>query len=150
MSYEVIGNDDDLYELARKYKYALITVGHLKFPNPRIKLFELVKKSGFILPAIISPRAHISKSVTIDEGTVIMHDALVNPNVRIGKNCIINSKALIEHDSLVGDNCHVSTGAIINGSVKVRENCFIGSNATTSQSITIKAGSFIKAGSVVK
>jgi len=27
LSYEVIGNDDDLYELARKYKYALITVG---------------------------------------------------------------------------------------------------------------------------
>jgi len=150
LGYKVIGNDDDLRELAVKYKYALVTVGQIKSPDVRINLFELAKKAGFLLPAIISPRAYISKYATIDEGTVIMHDVLVNVNVKIGKNSIINTKVLIEHDSLIKDNCHISTGAVINGGVTVEENCFIGSNVTTNQSTTIEKGSFIKAGSLVK
>jgi len=150
LSYEVIGVDDDLHELAGLYKYALITVGQIRSPNARIMLFELAKEAGFILPAIISPRAYVSKYTSVGEGTVIMHDALVNSNVKIGCNSIINTKALIEHDSVVKDNCHLSTGAIINGGVTVEVNCFIGSNATTNQAITIEAGSFIKAGSLVK
>jgi len=148
--YEVIGSDADLRELAVKYQYALVTVGQIQSPDIRMRLFELAKKIGFILPAIVSPRAYVSKYATIDEGTVIMHDALVNTNVKIGRNSIINTKALIEHDSVIKDNCHVSTGAIINGGVTVEENCFIGSNAVTSQCITIDAGSFVKAGSLVK
>jgi len=150
LGYKVIGSDVDLRELAMKYKYALVTVGQIRSPNVRAKLFDLAKQVGFILPTIISPRAYVSKHATIDEGTIIMHDALVNANVKIGKNSIINTKVLIEHDSLIKDNCHVSTGAIINGGVTVEKRCFIGSNATTNHSITIKPDSFIKAGSLVK
>jgi len=150
LGYKVIGSDNDLKELAGRYKYALITVGQIKSPDLRISLFALAKKAGFILPAIVSPRAYVSQHATLGEGTVIMHDALVNANAKIGRNCIINSKALIEHDSVIKDNCHVSTGAIINGGVEVEDNCFIGSNAVTSQSIRVGLGSFIKAGSLVK
>lgn len=150
LSYEVIGSDDDLPQLAKKYKYALITVGQIKSPNVRIKLFELAKETGFVLPTIISPRAYVSQYATIDEGTVIMHDTLVNANAKVGKNCIINTKALIEHDSSIEDNCHISTGAIINGGVRIEKDCFIGSNVTTKEYITIYEKSFIKAGSLVK
>jgi len=150
LNYEVIGSDDDLHVLAEKYKYALITVGQIKSPNVRINLFELAKKAGFILPAIVSPRAYVSKYATIDEGTIIMHDALVNANVTIGRNSIINTNALIEHDSVVKNHCHVSTGATINGGVTVEEKCFVGSRAVTNHCITIATGSFIKAGSLVK
>ena len=149
LNYEVIGSDNDLEELSKKCKYALITVGQIKSPHIRIKLFELVKEAGFLLPTIISPRAYVSKHATIDEGTIIMHDALINVNVTIGKNCIINTKALIEHDSVIEANCHISTGAIINGGVNVKQNTFIGSSAVTKESITIKENSFIKARSVV-
>ena len=150
LNYEVIGCDDDLQELAKEIKYAVISVGQIKSPKLRIKLFELAKKHGFLLPTIISPRAYVSKHASIDEGAMVFHDALINAGVKIGKNCIINTKALIEHDSLIGDNCHISTGAIVNGGVKVGENCFIGSNAVTREYIEISENSFIKAGSVVK
>ncbi len=149
LGYDIIGSDSDLKTLADKYSYALITVGQIKSPAIRIKLFELAKETGFTLPTIISPRAYISKYATIDEGTVIMHDALINANVTIGKNCIINTKALIEHDSVIEDNCHISTGAIVNGDVTVKQNSFIGSGTVSRESITIKESSFIKAGSVI-
>jgi len=150
LNYDVIGSDEDLDYLVKKIKYAIISVGQIYTVELRIKLFEQAKKTGFILPCIVSPRAYVSKYATIGEGTVIAHDVLINANVEIGKNCIINSKALIEHDSKVKDNCHISTGALINGGVMVGENSFVGSGAITKQNISIRENSFIKAGSVVK
>ena len=149
LGYSVIGNDSDLGILVKKYKYALVTVGQIKSPLLRMKLFELAKKSGFILPNIISPRAYISKYTTVGKGTIIMHDVLINADAKIGENCIINSKALIEHDCSISKHCHISTNATINGGVTVKTGCFVGSGATTKESITIEENSFVKVGSLV-
>jgi len=148
LGHKVIGCDDDLAKLLKRYKLAIVTVGQIKSNSLRVKLFTLLKDIGYTLPPIISPLAYLSKHATIGEGTIIMHHALVNANARIGKNCIINTKALIEHDAVVEDNSHISTGAIINGGVVVKENSFVGSNATSKEYIEIDG--FIKAGSVAK
>jgi sugar O-acyltransferase (sialic acid O-acetyltransferase NeuD family) len=148
LGYEVIGCDDDLEDLFTIYKYALVTVGQIKSPNLRIKLFKQLKNIGYELPVIISPLSHISKHSVISEGTVIMHQVLINANVNIGNNCIINTKALVEHDCIIEDNCHISTASVINGGVIVKKNTFFGSNATTKEFIECEG--FIKAGSVVK
>ena len=150
LDYEVIGCDEDLGKLREKYEYAFVTVGQIKTPDLRTKIYEKLKKLNFKLPVIISPLAYVSKYSKIEEGTIIMHHALVNANAKIGKNCIINSKALIEHDALIEDFCHISTAAVINGGVIVKRGSFIGSNAVTKEYIEIKENSFIKAGSLVK
>ena len=147
--YSVIGNDSDLVNLAKKYQYALITVGQIESPSLRIKLFDLAIKAGYILPSIISPNAYVSQYASIGNGIVIMHGALINASASIGDNCIINSKALIEHDCQISEHCHISTNATINGKVVVGPGCFIGSGVITKESITIQKNSFIKAGSVV-
>ncbi len=149
LGYSVIANDSDLGNLAKKYQYALITVGQIKSPLLRIKLFDLAIKAGFIMTSVVSPRAYVSKHAIIGKGVVVMHDALVNASASIGDNCIINSKVLIEHDVVIESHCHVSTHATINGNVKVEKNCFVGSGATTKESVTIRKNSFIKAGSLV-
>jgi len=149
LEYEVIGNDNDLVNLRKKYKYAIIGVGQIKTPKIRVKLFELLKSFNFILPVIISPRAYVSRYAFINEGTVIMHDVLVNVNAKIGKNCIINTKALIEHDTIIENNCHISTGAIVNGGTIVKENTFFGSNAMAKEYIEIKANSVVGGGRII-
>jgi sugar O-acyltransferase (sialic acid O-acetyltransferase NeuD family) len=149
LGYKVIGNDSDLSDLVKKYEYALITVGQIKSPALRIKLFNLAIDIGFILPRITSPNAYISKHASIGNGVVVMHNAIVNASASIGDNCIINSKALIEHDCLISKHCHISTNATINGGVTVESGCFVGSGATTKELITISENSFIKAGSLV-
>ena len=150
LGYPVIGSDSDLKNLVKIYTYALVTVGHIRSSEARIKLFDIAKKAGFSLPRIISPRAYVSNHAFIGDGTVVMHDAFINAGASVGDNCIINSKALIEHDCKISNHCHISTNAIINGSVTIEEGCFIGSGAVTNNSITIKKNSFIKAGSIAK
>ena len=148
LGYKVIGCDDDLQNLHKEYKNAVVTIGHIKSNTLKVKLFNMLKDIGYNLPVIISPLAYVSKHSYVDEGTVVMHQALINTNVKVGKNCIINSKALVEHDVVIEDNCHISTASVINGGVRVKENSFFGSNATSKEYIEING--FTKAGSVVK
>jgi len=148
LDYKVIGCDDDLEKFRQKYKYAFVTVGHIKSNAIRVRLFNRLKELGYILPTIVSPLAYISKYSTIQEGTIIMHQALINADAKIGKNSIINTKALIEHDVVVENNCHISTSSVLNGGVVVKENSFFGSNAVSKEYIEIYG--FKKAGSVIK
>lgn len=148
LGYEIIGCDNDIEELFKKYKNAFITVGHIKSNSLRVKLFNHIKNIGYNIPIIISPLSYISKHSFIEEGTIIMHHALVNADVNIGKNCIINTKALIEHDTKIEDHCHISTASVINGGVLVKEGTFFGSNSTTKEYIEVDG--FIKAGRIIK
>ena len=150
LGYPVIGNDSDLVDLSKKYRYALVTVGQIKSSSLRVKLFKLAVKIGLTMPNVISPRAYVSKHAMIGQGTVIMHDALVNANAKIGENCIINSKALIEHDAIIEDFCHIATNTVINGAAIVRQGSFVGSGVITKQGVKVEKNSFIKAGSLVK
>tara|TARA_B100001750_G_C15377957_1_gene530866 strand:- start:51 stop:662 length:612 start_codon:yes stop_codon:yes gene_type:complete len=148
--YPIIGNDNDLPDLRKKYGYALITVGQIKSTATRIRLFEILKNLEYKLPVIVSPRSHISQYSKIGVGTIIMHDVIVNANSEIGQNCIINNKVLIEHDVAVGDHCHIATGAILNGGVTIESRSFVGSGAVTKQFVSIGNSCVIGAGSVIK
>ena len=150
LGYKVIGDDSDIDRFSKIYQYAIVAVGQIHSPETRIKIFNLLMKSGFVLPSIISPSSYVSKHAIIGSGSIIMHDAIVNANAVIGDNCIINSKALIEHDSIIHRHCHISTSVTINGNVEVGEGSFIGSGAVTNNSIVIKNNSFFKAGALVK
>jgi sugar O-acyltransferase (sialic acid O-acetyltransferase NeuD family) len=150
LGYPLLGHDDDLAKLKLNYDYALVTIGQIKTPAIRIRLLDYAKSLGFKLPAIISPRAYVSKHAKIGNGTIVMHDALINAGAIVGDNCIINTKSLIEHDAVIENNCHISTGAIINGGVIVKQGSFVGSNAVTKESVDTKENDFIKAGSLFK
>ena len=150
LGYPVIGTDDDLKVLRQQYSNALITVGQIKSPKIRTKLFQLLKELDFTLPVIVSSQAYVSKHAQIGEGSIIMHGVIINANAKIGNNCIINNRALIEHDTVIGDHCHIATGATINGEVSVGNETFIGSGAVIRQAISIGKNCVIGAGVVLK
>ncbi|HOJ38329.1 MAG TPA: hypothetical protein PLI27_10950 [Ignavibacteriales bacterium] len=133
LDYKIIGFDDDLIDIFKNIKNAVISIGHILSNSARVKSYNHLKSIGFNLPIIIASTAYVSKFAQIGEGTVIMHQAVVNADAKIGINCIINTKALVEHDAIVGNHCHISTGSIVNGGAIVQDNSFIGSNSTTIQ-----------------
>ncbi len=149
LGYPVIGTDDDILSFLVKCPNFHITVGQIKSSHTRQIIFEKIKNAGGQLPVIISPTAHVSKHVTIAEGTIVMHQTLVNAGASIGKACIINSKALIEHEANIGDFCHISTAACINGQVNIGTSCFIGSNTVVGNNLAIVDNSIVAAGSQV-
>jgi len=147
--YPVVGSDEELPFLLQETPQALVTVGQIRSPEIRVRLFELLKQSGGKLPRIVSPFTYCSKYAEMDEGTIVMHGAIVNAGANIGANCIINSQALIEHDVIVADHCHISTGARVNGSVTIGKGSFIASGAILKEGIVIGENAIIGAGQVV-
>lgn len=144
----VIGTDDDIPAFVDKALF-VISVGSIKDPSTRIRLFERVKAAGGKLATVVASTAHVSKYATLGEGTVVMHHALVNAGATVGSNVILNSFVDIEHDSVIGNHSHVSTGAIVNGGCHVGNSCFVGSGSVLVQGITIGEGVVIGAGSLV-
>lgn len=149
MGYPVVGSDDDLAALLVQTEKALITVGQIRSPETRMRLFEQIKALGAQLPVIRSPYSIQSKYACVGEGTALMHGCVVNANAKIGVNCILNSQSLIEHDVVIADHCHISTGARVNGGVQIDEGSFIGSGAILKEGVRIGAAAIIGAGEVV-
>ena len=150
LGYKIIGSDEDLENIAKKYEHFFITIGQIKSPEKRIIIYEKLKKLNVNLPTIISPLAYVSKHAKIGDGTIIMHHAIINAGAKIGNNCIINNKALMEHYAVIEAHCHISTGGIINGGVAVGKGSFFGSGAISKEYVKIKEYSFIKANSIYK
>ena len=147
--HKVIGTDDEIPQYVEECDF-IITVGFIKNPALRIKLYNKVKAAGGRLATIIASTAHVSKYAELGEGTVIMHQAFVNAGAKIGDNCIINTFVNIEHDAEVGNQCHISTGTMVNGECKIGENCFIGSQSVCANCIEIASDIILGAGSVVR
>ena len=147
--HKVIGTDDEIPQYVEECNF-IITVGFIKNPALRIKLYNKVKAAGGRLATIIASTAHVSKYAELGEGTVIMHHAFVNAGAKIGDNCIINTFVNIEHDAEVGNQCHISTGTMVNGECKIGENCFIGSQSVCANCIEIASDIIVGAGSVVR
>lgn len=147
--HKIIGTDDEIPQYVEECDF-IITVGFIKNPALRIKLYNKVKAAGGRLATIIASTAHVSKYAELGEGTVIMHQAFVNAGAKIGDNCIINTFVNIEHDAEVGNQCHISTGTMVNGECKIGENCFIGSQSVCANCIEIASDIIVGAGSVVR
>jgi len=135
--YPVIATDNELPELARLHKYALIATGQIQTPDIRMRLYRRVVELGFEPPLIVAPSAHVSRHAVVGAGTIVMHGAIINAGARVGSNCIINCRALLEHDVTVEDHCHISTGAIVNGNVRVGEGSFIGSGTVVKEGVVL-------------
>lgn len=149
LSTKVIGTDDDIPTYVDKADF-VITVGFIKNPATRIKLYNRIKEAGGKLATIVASTAYVSKYAEIGEGTVIMHNVFVNAGAKVGCNVILNTFANIEHDAIIGDQSHISTGAMINGDCKVGQNCFIGSQSVLANGITVGDDIIVGAGSLVR
>ena len=149
LGYTMIGTDDDIPQYADKAEF-IITVGFIKNPSIRVRIFEKVKQAGGKLATIVASTAHVSRYATLGEGTVVMHQAVVNAGAKIGEDCIINTCCNIEHDAVIGDQCHISTGAMVNGDCIVGERVFIGSQSVLANGIIVGEDIIVGAGSVVR
>lgn len=150
LGYAVIGTDTDLPELAKTIPFALITLGQIKTPAHRIRLYQQVVTLGFQLPTIIAPRAYVSRHASIGAGTIVMHGAIVSAGARVGANCIINTCALLEHDVTVADHCHISTGVILNGNTAIGSGSFVGSGSSIKEGASLGQGCLVGMGLAVR
>ena len=149
LNYKVIGVDDDIPLYVGKAEF-VITVGFIKNPALRIKLYNQVLEAGGEFATLVASTAYVSKYAILGRGTVVMHKAFVNAGAVVGDNSIINTFSNIEHDAHIGCQCHISTGTMVNGDCCVGNNVFVGSQSVLSNGISICDDAIVGAGSFVR
>ena len=147
--YKILATDEGLPKLISKYKHCLVTVGQLKSATLKKKLYGMATSLGASFPAVISPYSVVSKRASIDNGTIVFHNAVVNSGAEIGLNCIINTGSVVEHDTVVGDHVHIAPGAVVNGHCRIGSGSLVGSGSVILQQVEIGENVIIGAGSVV-
>lgn len=149
-SFVVNHREDSFGEGSLTLFKTFVGVGLVENYQARKLLIDKVRNIGPFVEALVSPRANVSSTAQLGEGTIVMPGAVIGHGVTIGSNSIVNSGAIVEHESQIGSNVHISTGAIINGNCYVNEDSFIGSGAILRNGVSIKSGSFVRMGETIK
>lgn len=148
MGYPVIGTDADAKQLYLSYSDCAIVITP-DVPAVRIKLSNLYSQAGFTFATVISPRASISRSARIGEGTVVQSGVNVSAGTIVGNFVKLNTNANIMHDNKVGDYATIAPNAVLLGYVNTGRSCYIGANSTILPDLIIGAAATVGAGAVV-
>jgi sugar O-acyltransferase (sialic acid O-acetyltransferase NeuD family) len=100
--------------------------------------------AGYVLPALIHPRAYVADSAHVGNGSLVMAGAVVDVRAVIGDAAVIWPSASVSHDARVGDNCFLSPNSTLCGFVQLGANSFVGAGAAVVERTEVPAGTFVK------
>lgn len=146
----VLGTDAEVAALARDgaFDAAVVGVGSTALGR-RVELFQTLHGLGLAAPALVHPRAVLSPSARVGDGSVVFAGCVLGAGVEVGVNGVCYGGVVVEHDCRIGDHCYLSPGVILSGQVVVGPQAFLGSGATVVPGVTIGTGAVVAAGAVV-
>ena len=115
-SENAIGKIADYKKFKGKYNCATVAIGN---SDVRLEFLNMLKDSGFNLPAIISPRAWISPSAEIGDGVIIEPNATVSTAAEIGFGCLVSSGAVVNHNAVLCDGSHANCNSTVTARAEV-------------------------------
>ncbi len=105
-----IGKIADYAKFTDTYQCAIVAIGNADI---RLDTTAKLKAAGYEIVTFVSPRAHVSPSVVIGEGSVIEPMSVINTGTVIGTCCIISGGGVINHNATIGDGCHINCNATV-------------------------------------
>jgi len=125
-----IGKLKDYPGFVKDYKYAFVALGHNEL---RMNWYRILKEAGFEIPVLIHPRAVVSKSAKIENGSFIGANSVVNSNAVIEKGCILSIGSLVDHDAVINEFSHIDTGAIVKSCARIAKYKKINAGTTSTE-----------------
>ena len=146
----VLGSDEDLATLAREEKIdgAVVGVGNIALGR-RAELFSLIRAAGVAAPALVHPRAVVSRSSSIGDGATVFPGGVIGAHVVVGENAVVYSGTIIEHDGRIGSHAYLSPGVVLPGHVTIEAGAFVGAGAVLIPGVTVGKDAVVGAGAVV-
>jgi sugar O-acyltransferase (sialic acid O-acetyltransferase NeuD family) len=115
----------------------------------RDRFVEQVAAFGMPFATVVHPRAHVSRTSRLGEGTFLSPGVIVGAHARLGRHVRVNRGALIGHHTSVGDYATIQPGANIAGCCEIRRAVYVGIGAVVIDRVKVGSDSVIGAGSLV-
>lgn len=146
----VLGPEESMPRLvARKaIEGVVIAVGD-NWQRSRI-VERLQEAMGTVLfPAVVHPRAIVSRTAQIGEGTVILSGAAVAAGAQVGRFCILNTNSSLDHDGVMEDFSSLAPNVATGGNVRIGTCSAICIGARIAHRINVGDHSVVGAGATV-
>ena len=109
----VIGDTDDLPCLSKDYTHGVVAIGD---PCVRLQLLtNLKEQTDLHIATLISPKAYVAPSATVEEGTIVEPMAVINSLCRIERGCLISAGAVVNHAAVCGKGVHLDCNVTVEG-----------------------------------
>lgn len=112
----VMGTLADLPRFRSAGETAVVAIGN---NGVRADTVGRTQALGFALPAVVHPRAWVSPSAALGDGTIVMPGAIVSAHARLGTGVIVNAGAVVDHDAVLEDFAHLGIGACVEGGARL-------------------------------
>lgn len=148
---EIVGKLEDLDSWYREGRIssALIGTANVRALDLRRRAFDQLQSFGIPLARAIHPRAFVSPSAMVGEGTFIGPMVTVHSRATIGRNVCVYSGSVIEHDNIVEDHVFIAPGVITTGASTIESGAYLGPGVTIGSGRRVGHDSIIGARAVV-
>lgn len=110
---------------------------------------EQVAALGLPFATVVHPRAHVSSTSAIGEGSVIGAGAVIGSKSAIGRHVIVNRGVLVGHHTRVGDFATLQPGANVAGLCSIGARSFLGMASVVLDRRSVGAEAVVGSGAVV-
>lgn len=98
---------------------------------------------------LVSARAVVSPTVSLNYGAVIRPMSVIDAHVTIGEHVTVSPLVSVGHHTRLGNFCYLANGVSINGAATLGDGVFVGAAAVIRDGVTIGEWATIGMGAVV-
>ena len=113
-----LGKINDYEQYRSEFQYAFVAMGN---PELRMRWMDKLKAAGFDLPVLIHPKAYVSPSALLGEGTIVEPMAVVNTEAVVEKGGLLCAGCVVNHNAHVMSCCQIDCGAVVASNAVVPE-----------------------------
>lgn len=142
----VVANINGLTEAWSTAHGAIAAIGNNAI---RERCLEAIRASGVPLVSVIHPRAFISPTATIGEGSAVMAMAIIGTGSMVGLATIVNANATVDHEAVLEDFAHLGVGVQLAGGVHVKARAWLQAGCSAGYGVVVDAGAVVAPGTAL-
>jgi sugar O-acyltransferase (sialic acid O-acetyltransferase NeuD family) len=142
----VLGPVDSMADYCSVADQAIVAIGNNAV---REKLMQQLTEAGYAMATVVHPRAFVSSTAVVGQGSAIMAGAIVGTEARLGVASIVNCGAVVDHHATVEDFGHLGVNASMAGGTVLGRGAWMQSGSALGYGVSVAPGAVLLPGTAL-